>query len=137
MRKMLMRTCRGRVCPGGPCALELRIAREGISTEITCSTAFGITNVPDRFEASVSLSDTAGGTVRECIAQWEHSPTGSPKAAAFGSGLEADSSIESIAICPISSPAISDIVDSGLCLLHETCPDRRCGQRAAMRKLPP
>jgi len=102
MRKMLIRTCRGVVSPGGPCALKVKIARLGISTETTRGTASGIANIPDRFEASISLSDIAGGAVLECIAQCEHSPIGSLKATAFGSGLEADSSIESITMFPIS-----------------------------------
>src|SRR5438552_14889878 len=133
MRKMLMRMCLG-VSPGGPCALEFKIATDGISTETTAGTESGIAQFPDSLDASISLSVIALAVIRVCIVQCEHNSTGWPSATALGSGLEADSSTESIGMLPMLS---WDIADPVWCVSQETCADRRCGQRAAIRKLPP
>lgn len=62
---------------------------------------------------------------------------GSPIAIASGSGLDADSpieSIESISIPPMSSWIIVDSLAGGL---QGTCGDLRCGHSEATSKLPP
>jgi hypothetical protein len=87
MRKMLIRMCRDVVVPGGPCALEIKTATEDVSTATKPGTASGIAKLPDRFEASVSLSETALGVVRECIAQCGQNSEGRPRATALGFGL--------------------------------------------------
>ena len=76
MRKMLMRICLGVFVPGGPCALEVKAAIADTSIGAIDGTTSGMAKVPDRFDSSVSLIDTAFGVVRECTAQWGQNPTG-------------------------------------------------------------
>jgi predicted mannosyl-3-phosphoglycerate phosphatase (HAD superfamily) len=76
MRKMLMRICLGLASPGGPCALEVKTATGDIATWATLEEWSGIPRSTERLAASVSLSETALGVVRECTAQWEQGPIG-------------------------------------------------------------
>jgi len=139
MRKMFMRMCRGVDAPGGPCALEINTATEDVWRVTTAGTASGTAKLPDRLDASVTFNETALGVVRECTAQCGQNPEGWLRATALGSGLDTGSFFDSIdSMCPIAISPMSwcDMSDSAWRAWQETSRDRRCGQRAAIRKSP-
>ena len=69
MRKILMRMFVGVFVRGGPCALEVSTTSVDISIGAIDVITSGMAKVPDRFDSSVSLIDTAFGVVPECTAQ--------------------------------------------------------------------
>lgn len=73
---MLMRMCLGIVSPGGPCALEVKMATGETIAGATPETLSGILKPIERLVTSVALNETELGVVRECTAQCEHASIG-------------------------------------------------------------
>lgn len=85
MRKVLTRTCRATLAPGGPCALETGPSNGGAVTRPTADNASSTLGSMERLAAAPCLSDTSLGVVPEWTAQCGHLVLGWSKAEACAS----------------------------------------------------